>query len=218
MQLSSIYPFSARKVVIQTIFALFLLGSVLPPLLFSGLGTTSQRAKVRTEAIVLDVSEARPSRSGKRRLWVKFAYQTPDGTRHVRRRRVRTKRNVSPGQRITVRYHKRRPNYGRVVSLSPPPQKVAPTQSPSRIHTSLLPWLVGLLALPAMGFGVYLLLTGGRGAQRSARKERAPRGQTSEQRDPAEASLHHRTRKHAKSKVPYPPKHRSQVVQRAGWF
>lgn len=210
MQLSSTDPSSIRKLSVQSFFVAILLGFMLLPDLSSILKTDPQRAEIQTEAVVLDVSQAPPSRSGQHRLWIKFEYDTSDGTRYVRRRRVRTTRNISIGQHITVSYRKRRPQYGRVVSLSPLPSKVRSPKLQTGSRTSLTRWLIATIPLALMGFGVYLFLTGGRKSSR--KKAQIGRASSVEQPD------HSQSQKRVNPKTTFPSKHKSKVIQRAGWL
>lgn len=204
---------SGRKLGIQSLFVLAFLGFAFGH--FSTSNTESRRAKVTTEGTVLEVSQAKPSRSGKRRLRVKFEYYTPDGSRYVRRRRVRTERNVSIGQRITIRYGKRRPKYGRVLSLSPPPPKVVKSRPPGRRNFPILQILLGMATIPALGFGIYLFLKGRVASQRTSRNEHHSDEQPEKQYERSKAAREYRTHP---STASIPPKHKSKVVQRAGWF
>lgn len=236
MALGNKPQFSLHRLGFKTIFLLgvfiYALGSSLLP----GPKSNTSAAQVRTEAIVVDVKESRPSRSGKRRLWIRFAYDLPDGTQHVRHRRVRTAREVWIGQRITVSYRKRRPKFARVVSLQPPPQpKAAPTMPsdrpdpntgpsswPSPLPSqapSLGPWLVGLITLPLIGLGAYLLLANGKAEEGSTKTKLrnsprpAPAGP-----DNSKDPRYYRSRTRTVAKSAAPPKRKSQVAQRVSWY
>lgn len=236
MTLSSIARFSLRRLGFKTTFLLGVFIYAFASSLLSGTKANTSNAKVRTEAIVVDVNEARPSRNGKRRLWVKFAYDLPDGTQHVRRRRVRTTREVWVGQRITVSYRKRRPKFARVVSLQPPPQpKAAPTmpferQAPNSGPSSwpspvpsqapiLGPWLIGLITLPLMGLGAYLFLANGKGKNSSTKTilRGAPRPAPASP-DNSKASRYSRSRTRTTAKSAAMPMRKSQVAQRVSWY
>ena len=224
MQLSSTGSASIRKFGVHSFIVLVVLGFAFFPSLFSVFKSGSERITIRTEAMVLDVAPAPPARDGTRRLLVEFEYAADNGRRYVRRRRVRTKRDVSIGQRITVSYRKHRPRYGRVVSLSPPPpaKVVSPQSPPNGAWLGGLQWLIGAIALPMIGYGLYLFLTGGSATQNSPTRPAAGTSRArQERRQPSERSQpirHERPRKRVDPKLAFPPKHKSKVVRRASWF
>lgn len=236
MTLSSTIRFLLRRLGLKSTILLGVFIYAFASNLLLGSKANTSNAKVRTEAIVVDVKASRPSRNGKRRLWVKFAYDLPDGTQHVRRRRFRTETEVWTGQRITVSYRKHRPKSARIVSLNPPPQpKAAPTKplespapnsgpsswpSPVPSQAPILgPWLIGLITLPLMGLGAYLFLANGKGKNSSikAKLRGAPRPAPASP-DNSKASRYSRSRTRTTAKSAAMPMRKSQVAQRVSWY
>lgn len=203
----------SRRALIKYPFILAILGFMMLSSLFSGPSKDTPRSKIHTEAVVIDVAEARSSRTGKPRLWVTFEYDTPDGNRLTRRQRMRTNKDVSIGQRITVSYRKRRPKRARVASLRAPPPKVSPDRSPTWNTDKLLPWLIGLVTLPLFAFGIYLMF----GACNSKRRDAGNQQRQSEQ-NPRTRTASRYGGKRSASTVSITPKRKSKVVQRVSWF